>query len=195
MNSEEMKLYQRNYQREYRRKKREEMKRKRMENYRKEVVNEGGEVILPLKDFPGYCATNYGNIVSMKGSDGPRYLSQRTTKYGYRIVMLSLEGMLKSYQVARLVLSTFVGYPADPWLCVVNHKDGNTENCMLNNLEWLVCQTTDEYDPAVSHRRGVLKPESTRQKMTIAKFNQSRESREEGLITRQLTRERRKNGR
>ena len=190
-----MKLYQRNYQREYRRKKREEMKRKRMENYRKEVVNEGGEVILPLKDFPGYCATNYGNIVSMKGSDGPHYLSQRTTKYGYRIVMLSLEGMLKSYQVARLVLSTFVGYPADPWLCVVNHKDGNTENCRLDNLEWLVCQTTDDYDPAVSHRRGVLKPESTRQKMTIAKFNQSRESIEKGLITRQLTIERRKNGR
>ena len=134
MNSEEMKLYQRNYQREYRRKKREEMKRKRMENYKKEVVNEGGEVILPLKDFPGYCATNYGNIVSMKGTDGPHYLSQRTTKYGYRIVMLSLDGMLKSYQVARLVLSTFVGYPADPWLCVVNHKDGNTENCRLDNL-------------------------------------------------------------
>lgn len=191
MTKEERIEYQRVYQKEYRRKKREERRRLRNENFHNSDYVRTDETLLPLKDYPGYYVGDFGSIVSMKREDGPKYLSQRNTNRGYRIVMLSLEGFLKSFQVDRLVLSTFRGYPAEPWLCFCHHKDGNNSNCRLDNLEWIICETTDEYDPSKSHRRGVLRPDSTKERMSMAKFNQSRETIEKAILSRQLTCERR----
>jgi hypothetical protein len=96
---------------------------------------------------------------------------------------------MRIIQLNRIVLETFRGYPADPWLCVAHHLDGDRTNCRLDNLEWVVCETTAEYDPQKSHRRGVLKPDFTKDRMTEAKLHQSRETIEKGLINRRKTME------
>lgn len=171
------------YQREYRRRKLEEKRKMRDEMY-KDFGENSDEEFMELKELPGYYAGSNGTIVSLKGYKGPKVLAKRETKYGYMLVMLSIDGYPKSFQVARLVLSAFEGYPADPWLCYVYHKDGDLRNCRLDNIEWLVCETDETYDPSKSHRRGVLKPEDTKARMTMAKYNQSRETIEKAIATR-----------
>ena len=59
-------------------------------------------------------------------------------------------------------------------------------DCRLDNLEWNICDTTDEYDPEVSHRRGVLKPEETKKRMTEAKYKQGQETIRKAAMTRSM---------
>lgn len=134
------------------------------------------EQFRPIEGYAGYFISDQGRVMSTKRKSGPHILSQKLTKSGYQVVMISVKCNLVSLYVARLVLAAFEGYPADPWLCVAHHLDGDMSNCTLENLEWIVCETTYEYDPNVSKRRGVLKPDITREKMSQAKFNQSEET-------------------
>ena len=145
------------------------------------------EIYKPIEGFPGYFVSDKGRVISTKRISGPHVIGQRQTKYGYTEVMLSNGGHLISKYVARLVLEAFVGYPADPWLCYVHHRDGDRGNCALDNLEWQICETTAEYNPRLSHRRGVLKPDNTKDKMSQAKYNQSQETIEKAIMTRQRT--------
>lgn len=146
------------------------------------------EVFKPIDGFKGYYISNLGNVLSKKRRE-PIIMSQHTSRLGYQLVSLWKGDNLVSLQVARVVLEAFVGYPADPWLCYAHHKDGNLENCRLDNLEWIVCETTDEYDPAKSHRRGVLKPDTTKFRMTMSKYNQSAETIRKITISRLRTME------
>lgn len=50
-------------------------------------------------------------------------------------VVLSKKGHTRSYDVHRLVAETFIENPHN--YETVNHKDGNTENNNVDNLEWL----------------------------------------------------------
>ena len=184
MNKEELKAYHKEYQKVYRQRKKEELKRKRGEKYKNDKFSSDGEDFKPLEEFPGYYIGNFGTVISIKGNDGPKVLSQRQTRHGYQTVMLSLDGYPKSFQVGRLVLQTFVGYPTDPWLCYVHHKDGDLSNCRLDNIVWMICETDYSYNPEISHRRGVLKPDSTRTRMTEAKLNQSPETIKKAIASR-----------
>jgi len=151
------------------------------------------------KDIPGYKgvyrASNLGRVQSWK-RENSKILSQTLSKHGYPTVCLFGEKQQLQY-VARLVLAAFVGYPDEPWLCVANYKDGDYKNCRIDNLEWIVCETTPEYDPSKSHKRGVLRPDITKQRMTEAKLNQSQEIIQKALATRMETVRKRKenNGR
>ena len=127
-----------------------------------------------IKDFPDYLVSNLGNIKSTKR--GGRIMSYSITRYGYKVVIVCANNKMNTLYVAREVLAAFKGYPADPWLCIARNIDGDRLNCNLDNLEWLVCETTEEYDPSKSHRRGVLKPGETKSRMTEAKYNQSEET-------------------
>ena len=127
-----------------------------------------------IKDFPDYLVSNLGNIKSTKR--GGRIMSYSITRYGYKVVIVCANKKMNTLYVAREVLAAFKGYPADPWLCIARNIDGDRLNCSLDNLEWLVCETTKEYDPSKSHRRGVLKPDETKSRMTEAKYNQSEET-------------------
>lgn len=64
----------------------------------------------------------------------PRLLRQNTTHDGYKRVSLSDKCKMKSFTVHRLVAFAFLpnpnNYPA------VNHKDENTANNHVENLEW-----------------------------------------------------------
>lgn len=144
------------------------------------------EEFRPIVGHPGYYVSNLGRVKSEKFKN-ERILSLTISRLGYVLIQLIENCKTKSFQLGRIVLEAFVGFPADPWLCYVHHKDGDLTNCKLDNLEWVVCKTTAEYDPAKSHRRGVLKPSTTKERMVLAKLNQSQETIEKGIKARQQT--------
>ena len=144
------------------------------------------EVFRPIEGFPGYYISNLGRVQSRKRIT-PIFMATQKSRLGYKTVFLWREDELKSLYVGRTVLSAFLGYPADPWLCYCHHKNGDLDDCRLENLEWIVCKTTDEYDPTKSHRKGVLKPDITKERMTEAKYNQSRSTIEKAVMTRTRT--------
>ena len=144
------------------------------------------EIFKDIEGFPGYYISNLGNIMSRKRGE-THILSQIRSKYGYQEIMFYQNKKMHTLYVARLVLAAFKGYPADPWLCFAHHIDGDKSNCRLDNLEWLICETTDEYDPTKSHRRGVLRPDETKTNMTNAKYNQSVETIRKIVEARQKT--------
>lgn len=146
-------------------------------------MEEREEIFKELVGWPGYFASNLGRIMSCKRRL-PKFLSTRVSRLGFLEIQV-FEGSKSTFlNVAREVLAAFYGYPADPWLCVAKHKNGDLSDCRLENLEWVICETTKDYDPSRSRRRGVLKPSHTKEKMTASKFNQSRETIEKAIMTR-----------
>ena len=102
------------------------------------------------KDIPQYegiyQASNYGNIRTVEGKTtftnkhGIRRWKSRVLKGGGneitgKKVSLWKDGKQKDFLVARLVAITFLGNP--PKNYTVNHKDGNSLNNKIDNLEWL----------------------------------------------------------
>jgi hypothetical protein len=151
------------------------------------------EVFLPIAGYNGYYISNLGRIKSTKRKT-PIILKLVVDRLGYSTAMLynKEKRTLDTIHTSRLVLAAFLGYPAEPWLCYAHHKNGDITDCRLENLEWLVCETTEEYNPKLSHRKGVLKPKETKARMTQAKFNQSRQTIEKAQISRLKTLEIRK---
>ena len=80
-----------------------------------------------------------------------KILSQYTDKLGYKFVALSKDGHPISYAVHRLVAQTFL--PNTRNLPEVNHKDFNTGNNSVSNLEW--CDR--KYNVRYSKNAGRLK--------------------------------------
>lgn len=142
-----------------------------------------------IMGFPGYWVSNLGRIMSTKRKK-PMILAKTTNNQGYPSASLWQKGELFTIQMNRLVLETFKGYPAEPWLCVAHHIDGDRMNCDLDNLEWYICETTAEYDPKKSLRKGILKPDFTKEKMTSSKYNQSEDTVRKQIIKRRQTMQR-----
>lgn len=66
---------------------------------------------------------------------GPRkILTGKIDKYGYRVVVLSVNGHHKHMTVHRIVALTFLDNPGNR--ITVNHIDGNKLNNCISNLEW-----------------------------------------------------------
>lgn len=90
-----------------------------------------------------YEVSDYGNIRSVdRVVDKGRYLSfrkgkplkQHTHKKGYKEVHLCKNGEEKILKVHRLVAFAFIPNPNN--LPQINHKDENTANNCVSNLEW-----------------------------------------------------------
>lgn len=89
------------------------------------------------KSIPGYeseyLASNTGLIKSIKfGKE--RILKPHKVGYGYEMLGLSHKGTIRQYYVHRLVAMTFLPNPEN--LSDVNHKDEDTTNNNVENLEW-----------------------------------------------------------
>lgn len=87
------------------------------------------------KDISGYeglyQASSFGRILSLKRGI---ILKQQLNPSGYYYVALSKDGKAKRFLVSRLIAKTFIPNPDN--LPEVNHKDENTKNNVVENLEW-----------------------------------------------------------
>lgn len=79
-----------------------------------------------------YQVSNLGNVRSFKYNTS-RILKERINRRGYCYINLCQNGKYKSCSIHRLVAIAFLG-KSD---LTVNHKDGDKENNLLENLEWL----------------------------------------------------------
>ena len=98
-----------------------------------------------IKGFEGlYQVSNEGRVKSLQREitykDGrkkiikERILKNLLSDLGYYHVMLSKNGVAKRYKVHRLVANEFIENPNN--LPIINHKDENPKNNVVDNLEW-----------------------------------------------------------
>jgi len=105
----------------------------------------------PIPGYTGYEASNKGRVRSYRKTgrpkrhqraeliDEPHILKQHSSphgKYSYPSVLLVGKKRLMFRSVAHLVMTAF----DNPRLSKKHHiiyKDGNKENCQLENLEWV----------------------------------------------------------
>lgn len=97
-------------------------------------MNELNEIVKPIDDFNGYYVSNLGNVYSDKNGDLKLLKPWLDSKGRYLMVSLSQDGKKNNRLVHRLVAQAFLPNPNN--LPVVNHKDKNTHNPCVNNLEW-----------------------------------------------------------
>lgn len=112
------------------------------------------EIWKDITGFEGlYQVSNFGRIKSLdrkiKYKDGrtrvflSKILKTGNNGHGYLIVNLSKNGKTKMFYVHRLVAETFIPNPNN--LPQVNHKDENTYNNYLNNLEFCTSNYNANY--------------------------------------------------
>lgn len=88
-----------------------------------------------------YSVTKDGRVYTQRGR---RYLKARLNpKTGYHHVTLMVSKVAKQYYVHRLVAITLLPNPKN--LPYVNHKDGNTQNNRVRNLEWVTAAQNIEH--------------------------------------------------
>lgn len=107
------------------------------------------EIWKGIEGYEGlYEVSNYGRVKSLErtrlfesGKKGlhtrkyrERILKQYVGTTGYWIVVLSKDGIEKTYKVHRLVAKAFISNPFN--LPHINHKDENPLNPRADNLEW-----------------------------------------------------------
>ena len=106
------------------------------------------EVWKPVPGWPNYEVSNLGRVkrIPCWSENKYKWLKERllkitkdrsrgaSKKYVYCYVNLGTSKKIKMFSVARLVLLAFVGPPRPDQEC--RHLDDNSENCVLENLEW-----------------------------------------------------------
>lgn len=104
------------------------------------------EIWKDIKGYEGlYQVSNYGNVKSLNylRTGKERILKQGTRKGGYKRVALCNNGEMKFYLVHRLVAEVFLENPRN--LPQVNHKDENSSNNHVSNLEWCTPKENSNY--------------------------------------------------
>lgn len=96
------------------------------------------EIWVDIKDFPDYKVSNLGNVLSCKRKKihllSPYFRGADRGYARYYAVRLSDGKIVKDKAVHRLVAEAFI--PNSNNYSEVNHKDGNTINNCVDNLEW-----------------------------------------------------------
>lgn len=101
------------------------------------------------KLFHGYTIFSDGRILGLYGKP----ISKRLNNGRYEIT-LSVEGKRKSYIVARLMYYVFNGFDIENRDLCITHKDGDTMNIDLDNLE-------------LQHRRDLIQGEKHRNRAKL----------------------------
>lgn len=106
-------------------------------------MNDEVWVLIPNSNY--YYVSNYARVKSVDRTivdslgrkrtiKGKLHSTSTISNAGYNQVSIRIEGKVKTFDLHRLVLSSFV--PKTRGLSTVNHKDGNKRNNKLENLEW-----------------------------------------------------------
>lgn len=91
-------------------------------------------MIKPLKDYPGYMASDKGYLINTK--TGKKVFGGRKKKTGYiEVTMIDAEGRRKSKLLHRIIAESFCEKRDEAK--EVNHKNGNKEDNRAENLEWV----------------------------------------------------------
>lgn len=100
-----------------------------------------------------YEVSNLGNVRSLAVYSAkykkvikrkePRLRKQETSHDGYQRVLLCLYGVHHHFMVHRLVAQAFIPNPDN--LPEVNHKDEDTQNNRVENLEWCTAEYNSNY--------------------------------------------------
>jgi hypothetical protein len=107
------------------------------------------EIWKDIKGYEGlYQISNLGNVKSL-----PRKVNKRKceeiikvptiSNKGYYRISLCKNGKIKYYAIHRLVAEAFI--PNYDNLPCVNHKDCNTKNNIVDNLEWITYKDNNNY--------------------------------------------------
>ena len=105
------------------------------------------EIYKSINGFDGYEISNKGNVKSLerdlirKSKLGKEYvyhkkesiLKHKTDKDGYKLVNLFKDGKSFTLKVHRLVAEAFISNPNN--FPIINHKDENPDNNIVENLE------------------------------------------------------------
>jgi len=92
-----------------------------------------------LDRFPGYEVSNIGRVRSFK-KGRERLLKECSTKQGYKLVCLSINNKKFTGYIHRLVAEAFIEKNSKLLnfeKVEVNHKDKDTSNNKVENLEWV----------------------------------------------------------
>jgi hypothetical protein len=94
-----------------------------------------------VEGWPDYFVSDSGLVSSSKprrnyakAPETPRELSQKTDRYGYKVVRLYNKEDSKYLTVHTLVLTSFTRAKKEGEVC--RHLDGNRQNNWLGNLRW-----------------------------------------------------------
>ena len=114
------------------------------------------EIWKDISDFEGhYQVSNFGRVKSLERrimSGNPKrggvvmkekVLRYRYNRKGYASCQLCLNGICKSFAVARLVLTIFIGENKDKPF--VNHINCIRDDNRLENLEWVTAKENTQY--------------------------------------------------
>lgn len=98
-----------------------------------------------------YKISNLGNVFSCKTN---KLLSIRTRKDGYQDVRLHNNKQNKMHTVHRLVAQAFLDNPNN--FPIINHKDENSANNRVDNLEWCTHSYNNTYNDVHIKRAQLL---------------------------------------
>ena len=135
----------------------------------------------PVVGYEGlYEISSFGRVKSLpkyvnashRGFVGKRLLPEKIMKpsncFGYLIVALRKDGKYKKIRVHRLVAQAFIPNPEN--LPCVNHKDENTLNNKIENLEWCTHEYNDNYgsrnEKISKSRKGLVFTDEHRRKLS-----------------------------
>lgn len=108
-----------------------------------------------IKDYPLYLVSDQGRVMNKKTKRILRTYS--TNVGGYEGVSLWKEGKGKTFQIQRIVYSSFTqDYELQGF--VINHKDGGKKNNKLNNLEKITYRENNLHAEYIIKTHNCAKP-------------------------------------
>ena len=100
------------------------------------------EIWKPIQGYENYVISSLGNVKSLnyRQTGKEHILKQSANEHGYQVVYLYKQNKRKHFLVHRLVAEAFIPNPDN--LPYINHRDENSSNNCVSNLEWC----THEYN-------------------------------------------------
>lgn len=96
-----------------------------------------------VPSYPTYEVSNLGNIRHTRTKKVRKQNRQKSRMNFYFRVSLSVNGTHRNVRVHRLIAEAFIPNPDNK--PVVNHKDRNTFNNRVENLEWNTQKENDSH--------------------------------------------------